>query len=86
MFARYAADGSEAAFQKLGAGNVNLAYSTPLRLVGGNRRLAMDVTQAVFIDLARKAIPFSTGAMSGAWRPQAAYHLPIVPEQDAVTF
>jgi RNA polymerase sigma factor (sigma-70 family) len=42
-------------FAELVNRNVNLVYSTALRLVNGDRHLAQDVAQTVFTDLVRKA-------------------------------
>ena len=47
--------GSEAAIRELLSRYVALVYSVAVRLVGGDTHLAQDVTQAVFMDLARKA-------------------------------
>jgi RNA polymerase sigma factor (sigma-70 family) len=55
LLRRYAEEGSEAAFSELVSRQVNLVYSTALRLVGGDEHLAYDVAQCVFTDLARKA-------------------------------
>jgi len=75
LLAQYAADGSEAAFQEFVARYVNLVYSTALRLVGGDRQLAQDVTQTVFINLARRTSTISSGVMLGGWLHQTTYHV-----------
>jgi DNA-directed RNA polymerase specialized sigma24 family protein len=46
---------SNAAFRELVARFVDLVYSTALRLVEGDTHRAEDVTQTVFVDLARLA-------------------------------
>jgi RNA polymerase sigma factor (sigma-70 family) len=65
--AEYARNGSETAFRELVRRYVDLVYSAALRLVDGNTQLAEDVTQTVFIDLARKAGNLSTEVMLGGW-------------------
>ena len=56
LLTEYANGGSERAFRELVSCYVNFVFSTALRIVGGDRPLAEDVTQTVFTDLARKAM------------------------------
>jgi DNA-directed RNA polymerase specialized sigma24 family protein len=58
LLAEYA-NGSEAAFSELATRYTDLVYSAAVRLVGGDVHLAEDVSQTVFIDLARMAKTFS---------------------------
>ena len=63
----YSQRGSEAAFRELVARYVNMVHSTSLRLVNGDSHLAEDVTQTVFLNLARKAGSLSGEVMIGGW-------------------
>ena len=67
LLAEYATNGSEAAFRDLVTRYLNLVYSTALRLVDGDTYSAEDVTQSVFIDLARAAPSLPKGVMVGGW-------------------
>jgi RNA polymerase sigma factor (sigma-70 family) len=67
LLADYVDNGSEPAFRELVNRYVDLAYSVALRLVQGDTHLAEDVTQMVFVDLARKARTFSPEVMLGGW-------------------
>ncbi len=58
----YVDRGSEAAFTAVVQRCTGLVYATALRRVGGDAHLARDVTQLVFIDLARKARSLSDEA------------------------
>src|SRR5262249_54120564 len=75
LLAQYAFNSSEAAFQELVMRYINLVYSTALRLVAGNTQLAEDVTQMVFISLARKAASLPKAVRLGGWLHQHTFHL-----------
>src|SRR5262245_42932636 len=67
LLAKYVQTGSEIAFRELVTRYVNLVHSAAIRLVDGDTHLAQDVTQTVFVDLARKASTLSSGVMLGGW-------------------
>jgi RNA polymerase sigma factor (sigma-70 family) len=67
LLAEYATSGSEAAFRDLLTRYLNFVYSTAVRLVDGDTHLAEDITQSVFIDLARAAPSLPKGVMVGGW-------------------
>ena len=67
LLQRYAASRCEAAFTELVKRYVDLVHSAALRQVGGDAHLAQDVTQAVFIDLARKAASLPGSAVLAGW-------------------
>ena len=67
LLAEYAENGSDAAFRELVARYVDLVYSTALRLVEGDTHRAEDVTQTVFVDLARMAGKLSAKLQLGGW-------------------
>lgn len=55
LLRQFARDGSEPAFSQLVTKHIDLIYAAALRVVNGDVHLAQDVTQTVFIYLARKA-------------------------------
>ena len=63
----YKREGSESAFGELVSGHIDLVYSTALRAVNGDSHMAQDVTQTVFIDLARKAGSLPRGVVLAGW-------------------
>jgi RNA polymerase sigma factor (sigma-70 family) len=75
LLAEYAQTGCERAFRKLVDCYVNLVYSTARRLVNGDAHLAEDVTQTVFIDLARKARGLSKNVMLGGWLHRRTFNV-----------
>jgi RNA polymerase sigma factor (sigma-70 family) len=67
LLSEYANGGSEKAFRELVSAYVHFVFSTALRIVGGDRPLAEDVTQTVFTDLARKAALLPKDVQLGGW-------------------
>jgi len=66
LLAEFARKNSEAAFAALVQRHVNLVYSVALQSVG-NVHAAEEITQAVFIILARKAKSFSRKTILSGW-------------------
>jgi RNA polymerase sigma factor (sigma-70 family) len=71
LLARYSQDGSETAFGELVSRYLNLVYSTARRLTN-NSHHAQDITQGVFIILARKAGSLRRGTILSGWLYQTA--------------
>src|SRR6266404_5778624 len=67
LLAEFVNIGSEQAFRKLLTRYINLVYSAAVRLVNGDTHLAQDVTQTVFVDLARMARTLPKTLMIGGW-------------------
>lgn len=65
--AEYVQTESDAAFRELVTHYVDLVYSTALRLVGGDAHRAQDVTQTVFVNLARVARTLPKDVKLGGW-------------------
>jgi hypothetical protein len=71
LLAEFARSASESAFDALVARHVNLVYSTALRFTG-NPHHAQEITQAVFVILARKAGSLRRGTVLSGWLYQTA--------------
>lgn len=67
LLRRYVKERSEAAFAELVQRKAGLVYSAALRQVGGDMLLAQDVSQSVFIDLARKARELTGRSELSSW-------------------
>jgi uncharacterized protein (TIGR03435 family) len=71
LLKEFAGANSEAAFAALVSRHVNLVYSTALRFAG-NPEAAEEISQAVFIILARKAAGLRSGVVLSGWLYQTA--------------
>jgi RNA polymerase sigma factor (sigma-70 family) len=71
LLEEYAARNSEAAFSTLVSRYINLVYSAAWRQIG-NREEAEEITQAVFLVLARKAKSLRRGTVLSGWLYQTA--------------
>ncbi len=60
------------AFEEIVRRHIDLVYATAVRSLGGDRQLADDVTQAVFLILSKKAGTIRAGIALPAWLHQTA--------------
>lgn len=67
LLRRYAAEHAEDAFAEIVRRHLDAVYSGALRRVGGDIHLAQDVTQQVFVALARKAAAVSHHPVLSGW-------------------
>src|ERR1041384_8360641 len=74
LLRRYVREKSETAFTELVARHLNLVYSAALRQVGGDAHRARDVSQIVFIALARNAASLTGHPVLAGWLYTTTYH------------
>jgi len=67
LLQRFAAERSEAAFAEIVQRHVDLVYSAALRQMRGDHHRAQEVTQMVFVSLARKAAALVRHPALPAW-------------------
>jgi RNA polymerase sigma factor (sigma-70 family) len=67
LLQQYTRERSKSAFGELVTRHIDLVYSVALRVAGGDSHLAEDVTQTVFLDLARKAPSLPPDAILAGW-------------------
>jgi RNA polymerase sigma factor (sigma-70 family) len=67
LLADYVNTGSDRAFRELLERYIDLVHSVAVRLVDGDVHLAQDVTQKVFVDLAKLARTLPADVMLGGW-------------------
>jgi len=67
LLQQYTGEGSESAFGELVKRHIDLVYAAALRVVNGDAHLAQDVTQTVFMDLARQAGRLPPGVVLPGW-------------------
>ncbi|MFM2082883.1 MAG: hypothetical protein RL380_1574, partial [Verrucomicrobiota bacterium] len=75
LLAAYAAQRSEPAFAELVRRHVDLVHSAAQRMVGGDAHLAQDVTQGVFLALAKNAAQLADRAVLAGWLHRTAQNL-----------
>ena len=75
LVSEYVRTGSEPAFRELVTRYLDLVYSSALRLVSGDAHLAEDVSQTVFLNLARKAHRLPGAVRLGGWLHRDTCHV-----------
>jgi RNA polymerase sigma factor (sigma-70 family) len=74
LLQQYRREGSEPAFGELVTRHIDVVYSAALRVAGGDSHLAQDVTQTVFMDLARKARSLPRDVVLAGWLYRHAWY------------
>jgi RNA polymerase sigma factor (sigma-70 family) len=67
LLRRYAEDGSQADFTAFAQRHLSFVYNTALRRTSGDPHRAAEITQLVFIDVARRARPLSRHQALAGW-------------------
>ena len=74
LLEQYTGNGSESAFGELVSRHIDLVYSVALRILAGDCHQAQDVTQVVFMDLARKARRLPRDVLVAGWLYRHAWY------------
>ncbi len=77
LLRKYAESRDESAFSEFVRRNVDFVYSAAFRQTGGDRHLAEDVAQKVFVAAAQKAATLGSHPVVGAWLYQATRYAAI---------
>jgi len=67
LLKQYVEQGCEQAFRDVVTRHIDVVHSVAARIVNGDAQLAKDVTQTVFVDLARKARRLPNNVVLGGW-------------------
>src|SRR5689334_20363967 len=75
LLTRYVEEGSEAAFAEVVRRHLGLVYAAALRQLEGDAHRAQDISQAVFIEVARHAGKLRHHAVLAGWLYTTTHHL-----------
>src|SRR5688572_2930103 len=77
LLRRFAEENSQEAFAELVRGKLSLVFAAALRQTGGDAHLAQDVTQRVFVELAKHAAKLRHHEVLTGWLFTTTRHMAI---------